>query len=208
MKIVFISAVLLAVVASAVSPSFCKGLECPKFETLGSGPNYEIRKYEPAYWATVSIDSMEDYRFVQARAFQILFRYISGENVEKQKIEMTAPVRDQIIPGAGPFCNSTFMISFFVPFKFQSKPPTPTNPLAKITLSPEMTVGVYSFGGFVSDWNSTVVANVLKLGQALDQANIKYTTNTLFVNGYDSPFTIFDRHNEIWLPVSTSELRK
>jgi hypothetical protein len=48
-----------------------------------------------------------------------LFQYISGTNEEDLKVEMTAPVKVQVVPGAGPYCKSNFKISFFVPLELQ-----------------------------------------------------------------------------------------
>lgn len=50
---------------------------------------------------------------------QKLFKYIGGENDGDAKIPMTAPVRVSVIPGAGPFCEDEFTISFFVPYDYQ-----------------------------------------------------------------------------------------
>lgn len=50
---------------------------------------------------------------------QKLFKYISGANEPGDKIAMTAPVRVLVHPSDGPFCESKFTVSFFVPFKFQ-----------------------------------------------------------------------------------------
>ncbi len=50
---------------------------------------------------------------------QRLFQYISGTNEEEAKIEMTAPVRVLLTAGEGPFCESFFKISFFVPYALQ-----------------------------------------------------------------------------------------
>ena len=50
---------------------------------------------------------------------QRLFRYISGENANKTKVEMTAPVRVMLEAGEGPFCKDHFKVSFFVPFHLQ-----------------------------------------------------------------------------------------
>lgn len=50
---------------------------------------------------------------------QRLFKYISGDNEAKKKIEMTSPVTVQTTPGQGPACTSDFLVSFFLPYKFQ-----------------------------------------------------------------------------------------
>ena len=43
------------------------------------------------------------------------------------KIDMTAPVINHVIPGAGPVCENNFTYSFYVPTKYQkSGPPAPT----------------------------------------------------------------------------------
>jgi hypothetical protein len=38
---------------------------------------------------------------------------------------MTTPVVVEVLPGAGPFCDSFFTVSFMVPFKYQPNPPRP-----------------------------------------------------------------------------------
>ena len=55
------------------------------------------------------------------------------------KIEMTAPVITKIDPGAGPNCESSFTISFFVPVE-NVDPPAPTNPEVFHSTLPAMTV--------------------------------------------------------------------
>jgi hypothetical protein len=42
-----------------------------------------------------------------------------GENVERTKIAMTAPVTTLVLPGEGPLCANTFTVSFYAPDKYQ-----------------------------------------------------------------------------------------
>ena len=51
---------------------------------------------------------------------------------------MTAPVMDVVTAGAGPFCNSSFDIGFFIPYDLQGDPsniPTPTDADVHIDVS-------------------------------------------------------------------------
>lgn len=57
--------------------------------------------------------------FRPAHGAQKLFNYIGGKNEAGDKIAMTAPVRVLVHPSEGPFCESNFTVSFYVPFKFQ-----------------------------------------------------------------------------------------
>lgn len=72
--------------------------------------------------------------------FRKLFNYISGDNGDKIKVPMTAPVSVLIKPGAGPNCESTFTMGFYIPSRFQEKTPMPNDPDVSIEERPEMTV--------------------------------------------------------------------
>lgn len=41
--------------------------------------------------------------------------------------------------------------------------------------------------------------NALKL---LDGAGLSYNAATFFSAGYDSPFRLLNRHNEVWIPAA------
>lgn len=141
---------------------------------------------------------------------QRLFRYISGANAAGTKIDMTAPVRSLMVPSDGPFCETKFDISFFVPFALQPDPPTPTSPDVFIQPADPASFYVLSYGGFTSE--EKVVAAADSLVQALDAAGVPsgssgggegggggYDASRFYAAGYDAPFRLIGRHNEVWI---------
>ena len=140
-----------------------------------------------------------DYDTAVRAGFERLFQYISGANVPEVKIEMTAPVAVEIKAGPGPFCASNFIINFFVPNKYQEAgPPEPTGEVYISTI-PQHCQYVTSYPGYS---NTTLIQkNVEKLVEALDKAGLggSFYTSSYYFAGYDSPFEVAHRHNEIWL---------
>ncbi len=63
-------------------------------------------------------------------------------HVSECKVEMTAPVSCMIEPGAGPACESTFTVSFYIPEEHQADPPKPTDSDVFIENKKEVTVFV------------------------------------------------------------------
>ena len=64
------------------------GYESPAYETIQSEQNFEIRKYPDMFSASTSMDEDSS----RNSGFGRLFRFISGDNEEKEKISMTTPV--------------------------------------------------------------------------------------------------------------------
>lgn len=65
-------------------------IEEPKYTVTQKNDTFEIRAYAPYVVAQTEVTG--DYDDMGGKAFRILFKYISGENQEQSKIEMTAPV--------------------------------------------------------------------------------------------------------------------
>lgn len=107
---------------------------------------------------------------------------------------MTAPVATRIVPGAGPNCESTFTVSFYIPPKHQSDPPAPTSNDVFIEDFPEMTLYASSQGGFMKEEHWLNEAR--DLSQKLHDKSIH--KEFYFTAGYDSPFKLFNRNNEVW----------
>lgn len=81
--------------------------------------------------------------------------------------------------------------------QFQGKAPTPTDEDVYLEDLPALRVYVSIFGGYAHE--KQILTNVSDLGTALKTANEVFNPDYFFFAGYDSPFRIFLRHNEVWL---------
>lgn len=118
---------------------------------------------------------------------------------------MTSPVLNYIQPGAGPNCNSTFTVSFFTPYGFQTEegPPAPTSADVYIEKKPAVTVAVVEYSGFAQSSDITAAAAQLNedIAASADIRVDPKADGNYFFAGYDSPYHLNNRHNEDWLPV-------
>lgn len=175
-------------------PDFCNNLDCPEFTVVEKTKDYELREYVLTNWVTTSMTGVE-YSTASRDMFFRLFNYIQGKNAKKEKIAMTAPVVIRLIPGPGPACESNFTMSFFMSNKVKN-PPQPTESTVFLNHAPVFRAYVKQFGGYVTkieDW----ISKAQELIKAINDPS-KYVTETYFTAGYNSPFEIFHRHNEIW----------
>jgi hypothetical protein len=129
---------------------------------------------------------------------QRLFKYISGANKEEMKIAMTAPVRNRIYPSDGPFCKSSFTISFYVPFSLQDSPPEPSDELVFLECKAAEMYYATSFAGFASE--KTVVEKAKETVDMLTSLEREFDASMYVYAGYDPPFRLLFRHNEVHIP--------
>ncbi|XP_040285147.1 heme-binding protein 2 [Bufo bufo] len=176
---------------------FSSGIQMPNWTAIETSTDYEIRQYEPAKWVNTKVTSMKDWDSAISTGFMRLFNYIQGNNEKKVKVEMTAPVTTYVEPGAGPACESTITISFYIPPENQDDPPTPSESNVFVTERPETTVYVRSFAGFTNGAKNQ--EQMLKLSECLKRDGKVFDENNFYTAGYDSPFKLLNRHNEVWL---------
>lgn len=74
--------------------------------------------------------------------YQLYLSAFPVHHASECKVEMTAPVSCQIEPGAGPACESSFTVSFYIPEEHQADPPKPSDPDIFIENRKEVTVFV------------------------------------------------------------------
>ncbi|GFZ12339.1 SOUL heme-binding family protein [Actinidia rufa] len=189
---------------ATASPITCSRIECPSYEVVHAGNGYAIRRYNTTAW--VSTSPIQDISLVEATrtGFLQLFDYIQGKNNYEEKIEMTAPVISQVLPSDGPFCASSFVVSFYVPKQNQANPP-PAKGLHVQRWAPTY-AAVRQFSGFVSDYDVGEEAATLHnslagttWAAAIDKSHADEAIMEYIVAQYNSPFEFEDRVNEIWL---------
>ncbi|KAK2833298.1 hypothetical protein Q5P01_017187 [Channa striata] len=103
--------------------------------------------------------------------------------------------------------TGTYTMSILLPAEYQRNPPKPTDNKVYISGTPDLTVYVKSYGGWVTSVSDKNTVN--RLTSVLDLVGAEYIKGFHFVAGYNSPITIFNRHNEAWVvasddPVCTS----
>ena len=175
-------------------PTFCNKLDCPTFDIILKTEDFEERLYRKSMWVSTQLLGI-GYESAQHKMFMKLFNYISGGNVKKEKIAMTAPVIDLIIPGPGPACENNFTMSFFISSSLHD-PPQPSDESVYFTTLPQQRVFVRSYGGFAT--KSSTLQNAIDLGNSLAKKDKRFQKDFFYSAGYDSPFKIFERHNEVW----------
>ncbi|XP_002530132.2 heme-binding protein 2 [Ricinus communis] len=194
-------------------PPTCNRIECPLYDVIEVGNGYEIRSYNSTAWMSTS--SIQDISLVDATrtGFLQLFDYIQGKNSYGQQIEMTAPVITEVLPSDGPFCESSFTVSFYIPKENQANPP-PAKGL-HVQRWKQTYAAVRQFSGFVTDSNVGEEAAALqasiadtKWAAAIEKSHdaADRTTSVYTVAQYNSPFEFDSRVNEIWMLFDVDEL--
>lgn len=113
---------------------------------------------------------------------------------------MTAPVATFMNSADGKTINKDSMIGCTMAFYMANADKTmkPTDPTVRIETAPESTMATIRFGGWAStdDWMNYRDKLIEALG-ATEAA--KYDTVNMITAGYDAPFKLFNRRNEVWL---------
>ncbi|XP_065652153.1 heme-binding protein 2 isoform X2 [Hydra vulgaris] len=185
-------------------PEFCGNLKCPKFNITSVGDDYEERCYEESMWASISVQAPHKQSTSFGPMFQSLYKYISGENDQKIEIPMTAPVLVTVKMSADKNDYLDIKMHFFIP-PTNLTIPKPTADAIKLVNYPKICVYVRVFSGYQTSVNKNLLLQRRQLTEALDKTGRNYNKNDLIYAGYDSPWKIFHRHNEIMVRVEPKE---
>ncbi|XP_072016423.1 heme-binding protein 2-like [Amphiura filiformis] len=177
-------------------------LKMPAYTVIKEAEGYEERDYDPSTWVTTSPVKTMKMKDGGSDHFWQLFNYIQGKNNKEQKIEMTVPVLRKVIAGGGPACEGSIDMSFYVPPEFQDDPPTPNDANVSISRLPAQKVIARTFPGFAKD--DKYLEEAQTLAQLIDG---KYNVHEeyFYTAGYDSPWKMFNRRNEVWFVVKEGQ---
>merc|ERR1712223_1319195 len=195
--------------------------ELLEHNTIDKGDDYEVRVYPASKWACTKEydidpikDPMNDWQdnfnnnpflamsssewkdLPMNKMFKTLYRYIIGLNDDNIEIDMTRPVINKMIPQRRTRKYDEEMC-FWLGSEYDRKdPPIPLNSKVSIKELDEMTVYVREYGGFsLSHEDIAKEYNQLKF----DLLGKVYDDSVFYSVGYNSPFTMENRRNEIWI---------
>lgn len=184
----------------------------PKYEVLEVlGEAIEVRRYAPRVAAQSIVKAASD-REARERNFNILFRYISGQNDGGAKVAMTTPVENRVVADQGAKIAMTtpvdaealgdnrYAMRFFLPRAYTAETaPQPLDRRAEIVTLPEETFAAIRFSGA---WSEQLF--VEKRGVLMDAVRVSswHPVGQATTYFYDPPFTPpFLRRNEVAVKV-------
>ncbi|XP_068664156.1 heme-binding-like protein At3g10130, chloroplastic [Aristolochia californica] len=191
-------------------------LETVNFTVLRRRESYEIREVEPYFIAETTMPGKTGFDFTGAsKSFNVLAAYLFGENVAKEKMEMTSPVFTRKDQSEGERMEMTtpvitkksdnqerWQMSFVMPSKYGSRLPVPKDPSVRIREIPRKIVAVTAFSGFVTDDEVQRRDSQLRDDLKKDPLFQVKENAVVEVAQYNPPFTLpFTRRNEIALEV-------
>jgi len=166
-------------------------------ETVRYEITRKLDKVEIRHYPKMVIAKVEGYG---ENGFNLLFRFISGDNKQKTKVKMTAPVVSQRTGMTAPVLSDSDSLAFVMPAECRlDTTPEPLDDRVKISEMPERKLAVLRFSG---RWTSSLFEKKTKeLLEELKKAKIK-TKASAFSMLYNAPFTpSFMRRNEVAIEV-------
>ena len=186
--------------------------ETPKYSIIKKQNEIEIRHYPAYIQAEVVIDEKQ-YKSAVEKGFNILAGYIFGNNISKQKIEMTSPVQasqSEKIAMTTPVTvtgESSFTVAFIMPSSYTLETlPQPKDSRVHFRLVPSRSLAAIRFSGYFRQ--DTIDKNKQRLSQWL-QEEVLETEGDFIVAGYTPPWVPgFLARNEILVSIKTEPEEK
>ena len=189
MKIVIIALVVILLAFIFIQLYFIhiqRNIERYPYVVKKKYTQFEIRSYETTLFTSVRL-STKGYKNSSSKGFSILAGYIFGNNERNEKISMTSPVSMSL--------EDSMTMMFMVPKKFKKDMlPKPNQTGIEFKQEPAKTLAAIRFSGWANDTKIEKYKQDLKA--ALDAEGIEYT-NQFYFFGYNAPYEVFNRKNEV-----------
>jgi len=158
---------------------------------------FEIRDYEKTLFTSVTLKT-KGYKNSSSKGFSILAGYIFGGNERNEKISMTSPVTMTL--------EDSMTMKFMVPRNLKKEMlPKPNQSRIEFEEEPAKTVAAISFSGWAND--KKIEKYKQKLKSALDFEGIAHT-DKFYYFGYNAPYEVFNRKNEVIVELQLDTLAK
>ena len=187
-------------------------LEEPRYQIEKRYEHFEVRRYDPVLLAETQVSANFDDAGNQA--FRILADFIFGENRQREKIAMTAPVTrepsGQRIAMTAPVTQqanaaaATYTFAFVMPREFTRETlPEPTDPRVSVREVPERRLAALTYSGFWSEGRYR--EHEQKLLRAVEGAGLQTVGEPIFAR-YNAPWTPwFWRRNEVLIELAPGQ---
>jgi effector-binding domain-containing protein len=181
-------------------------IEEAAYNVLKKDNRFEIRDYAPHILAETFVEG--DLEEAGNKAFNRLFRYISGENRSREKVAMTAPVSQEpkgekitmTAPVGQQRVQENWAVSFMMPASYTLETlPEPEDPKVTLRQVPARRMAAVRYSGFWSEKN--YLRYKLELESWIHERGLTIVGDPIWAR-YNPPFTPwFLRRNEILIPV-------
>ena len=169
--------------------------EQQKYNVIQKNKDFEIRFYPASTFATIESNA-KTYKELSYPGFRKLAGYIFGGNEANAQISMTSPVHMDVN-------DSVSTMSFVMPSIYnKTNLPKPIDSHVRIVMSQDEYVAAIRFGGYVNDKELKFYKEKLK--DLLSKKGIKTLGHYRYL-GYNPPYQIFGRRNEIIVSVEWKE---
>jgi len=182
--------VLLLVIVGVFFAFKSDKIEMPAYSVIKKYGSMEIRQYPNMIVAqTMLMQSTQEQKM--SGGFRTIAGYIFGGNDRNQKIAMTAPVVMKM--------GDTASMYFMMPKQYNSTQlPKPNSNKVEIVNERARVLAVIRFGGFSSEMKIEKYKN--KLAAIISENNLK-TTGPYMYMGYNAPWDVINRRNEVAIEV-------
>ncbi|HOX08515.1 MAG TPA: heme-binding protein [Planctomycetota bacterium] len=184
-------------------------VEEARYQVVSKSNGFEVRDYAPYVVAETVVDApFED---AGNRAFQKLFRYISGANRSRTKIAMTAPVSQEsahekiemTAPVGQRRAEEGWAVSFAMPASYTMETlPLPEDSSVKLRQVEACRMAAVRYSGVWSEKH--YLRHKQEMEAWIEKNGFRILGQPIWAR-YNPPFTLwFLRRNEVLIPVDTA----